>query len=244
MAICTICGFETEFMKQHMTNHGDERKFQCDKCEKVVTGRKALENHNKSHMSWNCSNCEEVIPHNSRSMHIKRCKKVSNTLSCEKCPYITNAKSNLNRHMKTHAIKEKPTFKCEKCGKIFQEKKYLNQHLKSHRKEFEKEFKCDECSKVFGHKHHLERHMKNSHEKFVQSGIGFGMFEKDKKKPEPKIFHCDQCNYSTIKAKDLEKHVDRKHLSRKVYEVYGKELSRSYDSLLQKEQSLKNWRRT
>ena len=44
MAICTICGFETEFMKQHMTNYGDERKFQCDKCEKVVTGRKALEN--------------------------------------------------------------------------------------------------------------------------------------------------------------------------------------------------------
>ena len=80
MAICTICGFETEFMKQHMTNHGDERKFQCDKCEKVVTGRKALENHKKSHMSWNCTNCEEVIPHNSRSMHIKRCKRVSNTL--------------------------------------------------------------------------------------------------------------------------------------------------------------------
>ena len=100
MAICTICGFETEFLKQHMTNHGDDRKFQCDKCEKVVTGRKALENHKKSHMSWNCTNCEEVIPHNSRSMHIKRCKKVSNTLSCEKCPYITNAKSNLNRHMK------------------------------------------------------------------------------------------------------------------------------------------------
>ena len=29
MAICTICGFVTEFMKQHMTNHGDDRKFQC-----------------------------------------------------------------------------------------------------------------------------------------------------------------------------------------------------------------------
>ena len=42
MAICTICGFETEFLKQHMTNHGDDRKFQCDKCEKVVTGRKAF----------------------------------------------------------------------------------------------------------------------------------------------------------------------------------------------------------
>ena len=56
----------------------------------------AMENHQKSHMTFNCSNCEKVIPHNSRSMHIKRCKNVSITLSCEKCPYITNEKSNLN----------------------------------------------------------------------------------------------------------------------------------------------------
>ena len=53
MAICTICGFVTEFMKQHIANHGDDRKFECDKCDKVVTGRKALENHRKSHMTFN-----------------------------------------------------------------------------------------------------------------------------------------------------------------------------------------------
>ena len=98
MAICTICGFVTEFIKQHMTNHGDDRKFQCDKCEKVVTGKKALVNHQKSHMTWNCNTCQQVIPHNSRSMHLKRCNNSSKTLSCEKCPYITNAKSILNKY--------------------------------------------------------------------------------------------------------------------------------------------------
>ena len=68
MAICTICGLVTEFMKQHMTNHGDDRKFQCDKCEKVVTGKKALVNHQKSQMTWNCTTCQQVIPHNSREL--------------------------------------------------------------------------------------------------------------------------------------------------------------------------------
>ena len=104
MAICTICGLVTEYLKQHMSNHGDERNFACDKCKKVCQGYKQLMNHKKSHMTWNCTNCDQVIPHNSRSIHLRRCKNESNVLSCEKCPYITNDKSNLNKHMKTHAI--------------------------------------------------------------------------------------------------------------------------------------------
>ena len=40
MAMCTICGFVTEFLEQHMSNNGDERNFKCDKCEKVVIGKK------------------------------------------------------------------------------------------------------------------------------------------------------------------------------------------------------------
>ena len=38
----TICGLVTEYLKQHMSNHGDERNFECDKCEKVCKGYKAL----------------------------------------------------------------------------------------------------------------------------------------------------------------------------------------------------------
>ena len=133
MAICTICGLETKFMKSHMRNHTDVRNLQCEKCKNVVVGFKALENHKKSHLTWNC---EKGFPHNSRSMHLKRCKNLSTTLSCEKCPYITQEKCNLNRHMKTHAIKEKPTFEWETCGKVFQEKKYLNQIIKDYKKTF------------------------------------------------------------------------------------------------------------
>ena len=40
MAICTICGFVTEFLEQYLSNNGDERNLKCDKCEKVVIGKK------------------------------------------------------------------------------------------------------------------------------------------------------------------------------------------------------------
>ena len=54
----TICGLVTEYLKQHMSNHGDERNFECDKCEKACIGYKALVSHKKSHMTWNCTNCD------------------------------------------------------------------------------------------------------------------------------------------------------------------------------------------
>ena len=104
MMICTICGFETLYLKQHMSIHSDQRLFQCDKCDKTLTGYKNFMNHKKCHMTWTCENCEQAIPLNSRSIHTKRCsrnKKESTTLSCDKCAYITNDKSHLNRHSKT-----------------------------------------------------------------------------------------------------------------------------------------------
>ena len=98
MAICTICGLATEFLKQHMSVHTDQRTFKCDICEKTLTGYKTFANHKKCHMTWTCGICEQCIPLNSRSIHMKRCKNESTTISCEKCPYISNDKSSLNRH--------------------------------------------------------------------------------------------------------------------------------------------------
>ena len=132
VSICTFCRLKTEYFKQHKSNQSDQKSFQCvkcDKCDKTLTGYKNFMNHKKCHMTWTCENCEQAIPLNSRSIHTKRCsrnqKAESTTLSCDKCAYITNDKSHLNRHSKTHTIKEKPTFECEKCGKVFQMKKYL-----------------------------------------------------------------------------------------------------------------------
>ena len=101
MAICTICGLVTEYMKQHMSNHTDGRNFECEKCEKIFVGYKALENHKKSHLTWNCLNCEKVIPHNSRSMHLKRCKNFTNG------EFVESSHYSFKKEERTHGFKVK-----------------------------------------------------------------------------------------------------------------------------------------
>ena len=52
-----------------MSIHSDQRKYQCDKCDKSFISYDCCKPPEKSH------NCEQVIPHNSRNIHPKRCKK-------------------------------------------------------------------------------------------------------------------------------------------------------------------------
>ena len=64
MAICTICGLATEFLKQHMSVHTDKRIFECEICEKTLTIYQTYVNHKKCHLTWTCDNCDQIIPHN------------------------------------------------------------------------------------------------------------------------------------------------------------------------------------
>ena len=36
MMICTICGLETIYLRQHMSIHTDQKLFDCDKCDKTL----------------------------------------------------------------------------------------------------------------------------------------------------------------------------------------------------------------
>ena len=60
----------------------------------------------------------------------------------------------------------------------------LNQtmHLKKCMKEELKEFNCEECA-------------------YVESSVGFGIFDKPVKEKRLPLYQCDQCGYSTKKAK-------------------------------------------
>ena len=53
MAICTICGFATEFLKQHMGVHSDKRTFKCDICEKKIEKLSDI-----CHKTWTFDNWE------------------------------------------------------------------------------------------------------------------------------------------------------------------------------------------
>ena len=66
---------------------------------KTLKSYKTFVNHKKCHITWTCDDCEQTTPHISRSIHMKSCKKESTTISFGKCPFISDDKSNLNRHI-------------------------------------------------------------------------------------------------------------------------------------------------
>ena len=73
-SICAECGSQVLDLKSHLKIHKDS-KVECEVCGKVLTNRKAFRNHMQTHKSWSCHRCQIVIPHNSRTMHLKKCMK-------------------------------------------------------------------------------------------------------------------------------------------------------------------------
>ena len=130
-SICAEYGSQVLDLKSHLKIHKDS-KVECEVCGKVLTNRKAFRNHMQTHKSWSCPICQIVIPHNSRTMHLKKCmKEEQKELNCEECAYVTTDKSNLNKHIKTHQ-QNRPEFKCENCEKVFSSKVELKKHMKTH----------------------------------------------------------------------------------------------------------------
>ena len=74
-SICAECGSQVLDLALHMKIHNDKRSFECEVCGKVTFGKKGFLNHQQTHKSWSCPKCQAVLPHNSRTMHLKKCAK-------------------------------------------------------------------------------------------------------------------------------------------------------------------------
>ena len=107
----------------HMKIHSDKISFECKVCGKVAFGKKKFLNHKQTYKSWSCPRCQAVVlPHNSRTMHLKKCvKEGQKELGCDKCSYVTTDKSNLNKHIKIHQ-KNKLEFHCDNCEEVYSNK--------------------------------------------------------------------------------------------------------------------------
>jgi hypothetical protein len=98
-------------------------------------------------------------------------------------------------------------------------KKHLDQHEKIHVIQV---FSCNYCKQTFSKENSMMKHKMKKHEhKKVDFSAGFGIFETKCEKTIPiTIFkvqkettkiQCGKCDYKTIKAANLKRHVLRKH---------------------------------
>ena len=100
--LCTECGksfTEEVLLLIHQTRIHDKTSYSCDECGADVIGKVSLSNHKRRHK----------IP------AVKNLRKHK----CEKCPYESEVKSNVNRHKKqVHEQKPdkvKKSWNCDKC---------------------------------------------------------------------------------------------------------------------------------
>ena len=86
----------------------------------------------------------------------------TNDMACHICQKMFPEKILLNRHKKTHSLKDELSIFCNICQKMFTKRENLKKHKRIHTLE-DKPSKCEVCSKVFKRKDMLMSHFKRMH---------------------------------------------------------------------------------
>ena len=111
--LCPTCGkqYDTKAkLKRHTSQVHDLNPGSCKEYGKRCFGKLQLANHMKSHQSFCCSTCLEIVPKNSTSSHKIKCKGVA--LECRFCTYKAVRADVLKLHENNHS-KNIPTRNCK-----------------------------------------------------------------------------------------------------------------------------------
>ena len=104
-------------------------------------------------------------------------------------------------------------FNCNECGKFFTQKCDLERHMNCVHKG-EKEFQCNQCDHKTSLKQNLTRHILGVHKKRnsyhceqcdFRSSYAYSL-KRHMLNMHQKFLNCNECNYTTRKEADLEKH--------------------------------------
>ena len=130
MPSCAICSFEVptdKDLKSHLQVKHDDRELTCQQCKKICKGGINLNTHMNSQREVKCKQCDQTIPYNSTSSHMKKCVSRERDFKCENCPAVFNTEWNL----KVHVTNKSCPVKCNRCDKTLKNGGYLDRHMAS-----------------------------------------------------------------------------------------------------------------
>ena len=162
---------------------------------KYFKERNTVKSDNIDNSNTSCK--QEYGTHFNAAKRIKTSNKCSSkqghhkrTFRCGQCPYITDRKNNLKRHITTMHESCLKVLEC--CHIVFANKAALREHVGQHHRNG---YLCEECGRNFCRKALLKRHVT------VHSG------QKD--------HVCDVCGYATSHKSNLDRHT-RRHRTKSV----------------------------
>ncbi|XP_054286742.1 oocyte zinc finger protein XlCOF6-like [Macrosteles quadrilineatus] len=137
-------------------------KFQCSICNKVLSSKGSLTNHQATHSGQKCFCCEHCgklfTTSPNLAAHVTRQHNLNteSAHSCKECGKLFVRKSALDTHLKCH-LGVKP-FACSYCSKTFTQKVTRDTHQLTHTRDYK--FCCDLCDKRFPTQAKLTFHRK------------------------------------------------------------------------------------
>ncbi|XP_027223651.2 uncharacterized protein [Penaeus vannamei] len=133
---CGICNMTCQNKTQmllHIQIHAAVKRFKCRYCSSAFMYRFLLARHVREQHpddpEWFCQHCDDIFE-TCRKMTMHSCRTVRGDYSCPHCPFKTEVRHRLFRHIvKTHPEDKMPYY-CEFCKNSFEDPNKLRYHQK------------------------------------------------------------------------------------------------------------------
>ncbi|XP_050718391.1 uncharacterized protein LOC126999693 isoform X2 [Eriocheir sinensis] len=209
-----------KYLQLHMrTVHWKDEQFFCEICSKILTDKKNLIIHMKSHMGQTKAKCKVCGKEFNRKSYLWTHMRTHTDHRPYKCNYCNKAfaqYSTRKNHERTHTG-EKP-YKCHICSANFATSSSLSKHVQYSHHNI-RAFECEICKKKFISRAKIEEHIKvHTGERPFKCHVCFRAFNKKNNlrthmyvHSANKKYKCELCGEGFMRKSTIENHILERH---------------------------------